>query len=388
MSEGNDRGGARDPLAGPRRSRVDRGEAHSRGFRQSRRAAEKARRRRLRRRRAVVLVVLVALAAAAFLGVSRIGGDDGAAVDSGPDDASTTSTAPVVADSVLVRVRVEADTMVALVLSPQTRPTLMVGLPGETLVRGSSGFERLNTFLDVTGKTEEAQEEAARGLEAMLGVKPAVFVSVQWSDVVEALTALGGQTSYPEELKSNDKSSADAVVQAFEALAEAADTGGDSAIKGLALDGDAAAVRTALRALSAGAGVAGGIPGRVVEGLGFAYFEPDPSALRAMLGGEAPESAVSVEVQNGSGLVGVAQKVAEAIAPVGYTLLPPKNADGFPDVETTQIYAAADVVGEADRLRTALGRGTVVQQDTLPPGRIVIVVGKDLDPDKLPGAGG
>jgi hypothetical protein len=93
---------------------------------------------------------------------------------------------------------------------------------------------------------------------------------------------------------------------------------------------------------------------------------------------------VSVEVQNGSGVVGVAQKISDLIAPLGYTLLPPKNAEGFPDVAVTQLFAASDAVGQADRLRGLLGLGTVVEQDTLPPGMVIIVVGKDLDVDALP----
>jgi len=337
----------------------------------------------------VVVAALVVMAVAAYLAVSRIGADDGNGTGGQTEAASSSTTTPVAVESVLVRVRVERETKVALLLSPETSPTLMIALPGDTLVRAASGFERLSTFLDAEEGDDEALEEAAVGLEAAVGVKPAYFVSVQWVDVLEALGAVGAESSAVEELAADQKSSADVVVAAFSALAAATSDGpGESAVKRLAFEGEADGARAALRAFVSGAGVTGGIPGRMVEGLGFAYFEPDPAALQAMLGGQTPESAVSVEVQNGSGLVGVAQRVSEAIAPLGYTLLPPKNAEGFPDVETTQIHAAPDVVGEADRLRTAVGRGTVVQQDTLPPGRIVIVVGKDLDPDALPGAGG
>ncbi len=359
---------------------------HSSGFRQRRRSAEKARRRRLRRRRAVVLATLIIMAAVAYLGVSRIGGAGGGGAEG---DTPSSTTTPVAAESVLVRVRSNGETKVALLLSPQTTPTMIVALPGDTLVRASSGFDRLSTFLDADSDTDKAWEEAANGLEGVLGVKPASVASVEWADLVKALAKIEAGGSQPEELAADEKGSADVVAAAFVRLAkESAGGAGEEALNQSAVEGAADSVRMALRALAGGAGVTGGIPGRVVEGLGFAYFEPDPAGLRAMLGGQSPESAVSVEVQNGSGEVGAAQKVAEAIAPFGYTALPPKNAEGFPDVETTQIFAAPDVVGEADRLRTAVGRGTVVQQDTLPPGRIVIVVGKDLDTDALPGVGG
>ncbi len=146
--------------------------------------------------------------------------------------------------------------------------------------------------------------------------------------------------------------------------------------------------RAALRSLDVRTALTSAIPGRPVEGSGFSYFEPDVPGLQTMLGGEAPESAVSVEVQNGSGVVGAAQKISEAIAPLGYTVLPPKNAEGFPDVQATQLLAAPDVLAEANRLRGLLGQGTVVQQDALPAGRVIIVVGKDLDVDALPVPGG
>lgn len=386
VSESSDTGRPRDPLSSPRRSSRGRGDVHSTGFRQRRRSAEKARRRRLHRRRAVVLAALVLMAVVAYLGVSRIGvaGDGGGA----EGDAPSSTTTPVATESVLVRVRANGETKVAMLLAPQTTPSMIVALPGDTLVRASSGFERLVTFLDAGSDAHVALEEAANGLEDLVGVKPASVASVEWADLVEALAKIDPARPEQEELAADQKGSADAVAAAFARLAkESVEGAGEDALNQLALGGAADSVRVALRALAEGAGVTGGIPGRVVEGLGFAYFEPDPVGLQAMLGGQAPESTISVEVQNGSGEVGAAQKVAEAIAPFGYTALPPKNAEGFPDVETTQIFAAPDVVGEADRLRTAVGRGTVVQQDTLPPGRIVIVVGKDLDAGALPGVG-
>jgi len=175
----------------------------------------------------------------------------------------------------------------------------------------------------------------------------------------------------------------------LKALLGAAGTAeGDAALATLPVVGSEETARAALRAIDVRTALSSAIPGRPVEGVGFSYFEPDVPALQAMLGGEAAESAVSVEVQNGSGVVGAAQKISDTIAPLGYTVLPPKNAEGFPDVQSTQLFAAPDVLAEADRLRGLLGYGTVVQQDTLPAGRVIIVVGKDLDVDALPVPGG
>jgi hypothetical protein len=334
--------------------------------------------------RVVVLFSLVALAAAAYLGVSKIRwGADGS-------PAQTTTTVGVVGgDTVLLRVMQGEETRVAVLIAPKAEPTLLMGLPGDVLIRASRGFDPLRVFLDASEDEEAAFEEAAGGIEALLGARPLAGAQVLWSDLLEAASAVGAGATAPENLGADDANDARAVVNVLKALVGAFGTdAGDAALAEVPMKGGQDAARAALRALGKGAAVSGTIPGRLVEGLGFAYFEPDVAALRAMLGGKAPESAVSVEVQNGSGVVGAAQKISEAISPLGYTILPPKNAEGFPDVETTQLFAALDVLAEADRLRGLIGRGTVVQQETLPAGRVIIVVGKDLDVDALPVPGG
>jgi hypothetical protein len=127
------------------------------------------------------------------------------------------------------------------------------------------------------------------------------------------------------------------------------------------------------------------LPGRIVQGTGFAYYEPDLRALRARVTGG--KGAVEVEVQNGSGVVGVTEAVAAALQPSGYELLPVRNAEDFPDVPKTRVFAAPDVLSEGERVRDALGVGQVVPGDDLPPGRIVVIVGHDLQPESLPVAG-
>ena len=125
------------------------------------------------------------------------------------------------------------------------------------------------------------------------------------------------------------------------------------------------------------------LPGKTVEGADFAYYEPDAAALSRLLGIPTTAKAVSIEVQNGSGVVSIAQQVSEVIVPLGYEMLPAKNAEDFPDVEVTRIYSAPDVVAEADRVRGVLKLGTVIKQESLPKGRIVVVVGKDLTAESL-----
>jgi hypothetical protein len=274
-------------------------------------------------------------------------------------------------------------------MAPGAEPALLIGLPGDVLIRASTGFDPLRALLDAQEDEEVAFEEAAGGIETLFGVRPRARALVLWADLLKAASAIGAGATAPEELAADDAKSATAVLTLLKALAEAVGTAeGDAALAAVPEAGGEDTIHAALRALDVETALTGAIPGRPVEGVGFSYFEPDVPALQAMLGSEAPESAVSVEVQNGSGVIGAAQRISGTIAPLGYTVLPPKNAEGFPDVQATQLFAAPDVLAEADRLRGLLGHGTVVQQDTLPAGRVIIVVGKDLDVDALPTSGG
>jgi hypothetical protein len=68
------------------------------------------------------------------------------------------------------------------------------------------------------------------------------------------------------------------------------------------------------------------------------------------------------------------------LKPLGYTLLAFRNADDFPDVETTRIIASSDTAGEAARLQTLLGVGKVEVDAGQAAGHIVVIIGKDFTP--------
>ncbi|MHB9148582.1 MAG: LytR C-terminal domain-containing protein [Thermoleophilia bacterium] len=373
-----------DALSPLRRSRSAEGRSGSADSRQRRRSLERARRRRRRLQRVVVFFSLVALAAAAYLGVSRIPRSDGGA----QPEVTTTTAEAADGGPVLLQITQDDETKVAVLIAPKAQPTLLIGFPGDVLIRASSGFEPLNVFLDAPEDEQAGFEEAAGGIEALLGTRPLVRALVLWSDLLGAASAVDAGATAPEALGTDEESDAKAVVNLLKALVGVLGTAeGDTALADMPVQGDREATLAALRALGKGAAVSGAVPGRSVEGLGFVYFEPDVAGLQALLGGEAPESGVSVEVQNGSGIVGIAQKISAIISPLGYTMLSPKNAEGFPNVEVTQLFAAPDVLAEADRLRSLIGVGTVVRQETLPAARIIIVVGKDLDADALEASG-
>ena len=354
---------------------ADRG--RSAGYRQKRRALERSRRRRQRPPLTTLGIAGVLLVVGLYLGLGALRGGDGGGEVAGSSTTETTiEVSGDVVAAVLLRVTDVGGEHVVALLDPARTPSFILTFPPDTLIQASSGFEPLASLLD-----ESDLQAATSGIEALTGSRPTALARVVWADL---LAAVAGDTAdtLPAQVPGDRAETGRVVARAVAALAANAGGGGD-AIASLPLEGDGEIVRSALEAFSSAVGVAEVLPGRVVEGTGFTYYEPDSAATQSLLGGAPAEQAVSVEVQNGSGTVGIAQKVSEAIEPLGYTLLPPKNADAFPNVETTQIFAASGVLAEADRIRGVLGTGTVVKQDDLPAQRIVLVVGKDLSMDDL-----
>ena len=384
MAESPAPGRRREPdrLRGRRDDRRS-GEVFRPGSRRSRHLADRSRRRRRKRwlLAAVVALAIIGVAAATAWFWWRGGG--GATAESPTATSVTNAPAPGLGSYVL-RVSGGGDEVVVdAVIITGDASTAVVGFPATTLVEGSAGFEPLDGLLAKTDPSAGLQ-----GLERLLGDRPVGAAEVTWAAVRSALASAGVAGDRPEDLGTAQPKAADTVAKALAALATASDgDAGRTALAGLSMTGAADGAKAALSALSAGIDVAVALPGKTVKGNGFAYYEPDRAAIRRLLGEASPEQAISVEVQNGSGEVGIAEKVVKVIAPLGYTVLPARNADDFPDVEATRIFAAPDTLAEADRLRGVLKHGTVVRQESLPAGRILVVIGKDLPAASLPAPG-
>ena len=116
---------------------------------------------------------------------------------------------------------------------------------------------------------------------------------------------------------------------------------------------------------------------RVAEGQ-FA-FVPDPEEIQAGITRRSPayHAAVTVQVLNGSGRVGVGQAVVERLASLDVNLPEPLNADSF-SYKQTQILAGADTLPVARDIRAILGRGVVLDGPGLPEGTVQVIVGDDF----------
>ena len=336
------------------------------GYRQRRLAARHAQRRRFLLRAGLIGASLMLIVALVLLVASFVTG-------SGSDDDQGQTAAEPASGAVLLILNEDDQARAAVLVKSAEGRAVVLGMPASTLLAGPSGFESLQALLR---QEEPASVRAALGL--LLGVEPQLATAT-WTGLRRALAEAGDQGAWPETLPAGP----DAALKAADAVAALAALTpaekGRQAVEKLA--GGGGGLVDALRAAAKDPAVAG-LPGRLVEGDGYTYYEPDPAQARLLVGGESGGD-LSVEIQNGSGVVGVSEAATAVLVPLGYEMLPPRNADQFPDVADTQILAPADSLGEAARIQTALGVGRVVERKELPARRVVVVLGKDVHPEQL-----
>jgi len=262
---------------------------------------------------------------------------------------------------------------------PRDAGGTVLAMPGATLLKTAEGFETL-AELHLSGRDEALQT----ALSEALGVLSECVASVEWPALRTVVQNAGVADLPPAVLAAGGGEPAQ-VARALLALAggDAPETD-ENLWAGLALEGDADEFREVMgdlvAAVPGGGWMAAELSGRLVEGVGFKYVEPDVEAAKAALAGRSAEVNVTLQVQNGSGVVGIAQEAGEVLAPLGYIMLPAGNSADFPDVERTRIQVAPDVADLGGRVRALLGVGAIEVDETLKPGYIIVVIGKDYIP--------
>ena len=291
--------------------------------------------------------------------------------------ASTLAAEPTDGSALLV---IEQDGAVPAVvlLHPRGADGLVLAMPGMTLLKAAGAEFKTLADLHASGQ----DEALGKALTEALGVHTGAMASVRWSELRKAMTQAGVDDLPPAELALDE--GIDQVARGTMGLVRAGASASGAAIwDQLELGGDASRFRAAVKVvaplISTGAWTGAALPGRLVEGA-VEYLEPDVERAKVLLAGAAERPTVTVEVQNGSGVLGVAQQAGGMLEPLGYRLLPFRNSDDFPDVAQTHITVSPDAAAEAERVRALLGVGTVVQDDNLDSGHMVIVLGKDYVP--------
>lgn len=340
------------------------------------------RRRRNKRLFAATAPALVVIAGVVALLIIWGGKADTGGSETVPTTAATTSSAPSVglpASHFVVAIQEEGTVPVLVLLSRAEQGGLVVGIPGSTLVTTEAGFETLSELYS-GGETGAL----LAGLGSDLGLDIDGMAGVDWAGISNALERVGLESA-----SAAPKSDSEGAIQAagvMVALLEAdAEPSGEIWAQ-VDITGDGAALREMLgrivSEMSEGSWRAVVLPGKVVEGVSFEYYETDVEEARALLSGKEIKQPAEIvlEVQNGSGVIDAAQAAGAVLAPLGYTLRPFQNAEDFPNVAKTTISAASDTISAAKKVREALGVGVLVEDASLISGNVMVVVGKDFTP--------
>jgi hypothetical protein len=373
-SAGN--GAAADNAAPTARRRLYRSRSERRTYRRA--ARKRKSRARLWLVVAPALVVIAAIVALLIL----LGGPE--------RDESTVTTlvpGPVEAGAILI---IEQDGAVPFVvlLHLQDKTGVALAMPGITLLKtGMQGFETV-AALHVSGQDEALGVALSEAFAARVDA----MASVQWAELRGAMVT-AGVSNVPPMALTVEQGGSEQVAAAVLALVGGGGSGSAAAAwEALALEGDASAFRAEVNdlvsAVSASEWTAAELSGNLVKQTAYEYLEPDVKEAKALLSGTFGKLAITLQVQNGSGVVGIAEQAGELLAPLGYTMLPAGNSDDFPDVEQTRIMIALDAGAEGERVRALLGVGIVRQDEALETGHIVVVVGKDYMPPDTTGTTG
>jgi hypothetical protein len=317
----------------------------------------------------VIVLILLVVALLVFLGGPKSG--------SGAETTLSTASAGTVGGSALLVIEQDGTVPALALFVPNSQRNVALAMPGTTLVKTATGFKTLGEL-----HASDEDEALASALGEMLGEDVGAVAAVQWSHLVAAMSQTGSAAPPPAKLEAT-RDGAALAVDAVLVLVGARDTSGGATIwDQMELTGDAAAFRKAMNtmalSISGGAWSQAVLPGKPVEGLGFTYFEPDVEGTKALLAGESRGAALTLEVQNGSGVLGASERAAQLLEPLGYALLPFRNSPDFPDVKQTRIVAAPDDAAEAGHVGELLGVGKVEQDPSLDPGHIIVVVGADF----------
>lgn len=375
--------------------------SRSRSERRSKRRDERRRKMQVRLVGAVLILVVVAAAAAAFFIFLGPGAGDGdtAAGDTVPaaigaqgaesSQQGVTASGSAPSAGPLVLLTDETGLRIAVVLQPLVQGGVALALPAATLMKTVEGFR---TIAQVYASGDA--EALATGVKTIIGTLPTAVGKVEVRALREAIGDRGDEQT---PVVAADGAEGEVLELADALLLVAGLTGTERANDwdDLPFDGDVSQLREWRDRLDEGEGrgeidgdgadsgpewVAAVLPGSLVEGADFAYYEVDPARTGALLAQKERALDVVLQVQNGCGAIGAAEETGTLLASLGYMLTAYTNALGFPDVEETTISFAPGAQVAAERVRVALGLGIMNEDQSLEPGHIVVVVGWDLKP--------
>ena len=342
-------------------------------------AARKERRRRMATRvwqTAIPVVVVVVIAMVLLSVFGGLGGGEAA------PSTTTTSVSPPALGSGLLLVEEDDSVSVAILLQPADKGGVVLGIPGIALLESSGVFKTLSEIYR-SDRIGGVGEDLSKALAMPIGP----VVTVAWPALRSAATA-AGVGAVPEGELSSVEGAARLLAEALRTFVatEVSDQGSDL-WNGLKMSGDKNGFVTAVgvdaRSMVDTPWEAADLSGTTFTGEGFTYLEADFEEARELLGALSGEALVSVEVKDGAGVIGAAERAGDLLETAGYRLVPMGYAEGFPAIEQTQIAVVSGSLEQGEAVRRLLGVGTVWEDPTLEAGHVVVILGSDFD-----GAGG
>lgn len=341
-----------------------------------------ARRRKLRRRLWLASGPVIVLIAVVVVLLVLFGGPDEGPVAG--EESSTTTAATMAGSRAAVLLVTEQDTLqAAIVFGTRVFETgeatgAMLVVPAITLLLNG---DRFATAADIYAA--EGGSQLAAVLAGQLGVTVTSTARVSWAALDDAFTS-SGVSGPPVAL--GEPAGAAALSEALRSVTSEDE---EPRLAGLweALDLDAD-FREVLRA--PGAGIrwsVAAVRGEIEQGDGFTYLEPNLSAARALLAASGDDGVITVELQNGSGNLGVVEAAAAQLQPLGFRLSTGGNSEDFPNAAQTRIVFSQGRASAAARIQALLGVGATSEDSSLKSDQIVVVLGKDYAPLQDDGTG-
>jgi hypothetical protein len=274
-----------------------------------------------------------------------------------------------------------------VVLHPWDSGGAVLAVPGITLLESEGAFLTLG---DMYRKGDRQAVKAALAEALDVSVGPVAVVA--WAAVRTALASARIE-GFPSEASALGQGAAESVASALRSLVGAYVLDGDTSVwNDMQLGGEASEFMRAMgldaASMAANAWVAGAVTGKVVDGDGFYYLEPDVEAAKSLLAVAVETAVVAVEIKDGAGIEGAARLAGGLLESGGFTLAPMSYAEGYPGVEKTQVVTTPGSADKARQVLALLGVGEIVEDKTLTADRILVILGKDFSGEPSTGAKG
>ncbi|MCL4472611.1 MAG: LCP family protein [Actinobacteria bacterium] len=108
------------------------------------------------------------------------------------------------------------------------------------------------------------------------------------------------------------------------------------------------------------------------------YLEPVPAEIETLMTGTSRDAAIALEVRNGTETPGLVEAAADRLAPLRYTMTQQPDPSGV-NFDSTQIRVGSDVLAAGNRVRDALGTGTIIKDDNMEKRQIIVIMGRDVN---------